>query len=245
MSTNIIQWVYATPLREAVPFSRGAACAVSFRGCNDHNVRRGRFMDVVRVIIGWAAFAVFHSLTVSKRYENLAQRVLGKRAYGAYHRLLFTAYSSVAFLLLVLYLRTVPDHPLYRLEGGVRILFHAAQACGVALLFWTPWDLAEFVGVRQWKRHRTGNLPEAGRNDRLFTGKGYGLVRHPIYLGTSAILAFHPVQTRNSFLSVVLVVLYFYVGTFLEERRMVDTFGEEYRNYQKRVPRFLPVRWPK
>ena len=40
-----------------------------------------------------------------------------------------------------------------------------------------------------------------------------------------------------------MVVLYFYVGTFFEERRMVETFGEEYRNYQKRVPRFLPARW--
>ena len=200
-------------------------------------------MDVLRVFLAWAAFAVFHSLTVSKRYENLAQRVLGKQAYDAYHRLLFTAYSVVAFILLVLYLRTVPDHPLYRLEGGVRLLFHAVQACGAALLFWTPWDVKEFLGIRQWKRQRRGNPPEAGRNDRLFTGKAYGFVRHPIYLGISAILAFHPVQTRNSFLSVVMVVLYFYVGTFFEERRMVETFGEEYRNYQKRVPRFLPARW--
>jgi protein-S-isoprenylcysteine O-methyltransferase Ste14 len=161
------------------------------------------------------------------------------------HRLLFTAYSLVAFLLLVLYLRTVPDHPLYRLEGGVRLLFYGAQACGAALLFWTPWDVKEFLGIRQWKRQREGNPPEPGRNDRLFTKKAYGLVRHPLYLGISAVLAFQPVQTRNSFLSVVLIVLYFYVGSFFEERRMVRTFGEEYRKYQKRVPRFLPVRWPR
>ena len=33
---------------------------------------------------------------------------------------------------------------------------------------------------------------------------------------------------------------YFYIGTFFEERRLVRTFGEEYRAYQRRVPRFLP-----
>ena len=42
-----------------------------------------------------------------------------------YDRLLFTAYSLLAFLLLVLYLRSLPDLPLYRLEGAGRLLFHA------------------------------------------------------------------------------------------------------------------------
>ncbi len=201
-------------------------------------------MDVLRIILAWAAFAIFHSLTVSERYERIANRALGERACAAYHRLIFTAYSSVAFLVLIRYLHKVPDAPLYRLGGPVRILFHAVQACGIALLIWTPWDLLEFIGIRQWMRDRKGVTTEPGRNDRLFTGKGYGVVRHPLYLGISVILAFHPVQTRNSFLSAVVVVLYFYVGTFFEERRMVRKFGEEYRRYQRRVPRFLPLRLP-
>ena len=197
-------------------------------------------MDALRVAAAWTAFAVFHSLTVSTGYERLARRLLGDSAHAAYHRLIFTAYSSAAFLLLVLYLRTVPDAPLYRLEGPLRILFHAVQICGAAFLLWTPWDLLEFVGIRQWKRHRLGEPERAGDREPLFTGKAYGVVRHPLYLGFSVILAFHPVQTRNSALSTILVVLYFYAGTFLEERRMLDTFGEEYRGYRQRVPRFLP-----
>ena len=201
-------------------------------------------MDVLRLILAWTAFATFHSLTVSETYEDLARRSMGERAFAAYHRLLFTAYSFAAFLLLVLYLRTVPDHPLYRLEGGVRLLFHAVQACGAALLLWTPWDIGEFLGIRQWRRHRKKKSPEPDRNDRLFTHKAYGIVRHPLYLGFSMVLAFHPVQSRNSFVSTGMIILYFYVGTFIEERRMVRTFGEEYVRYRKRVPRFLPIRWP-
>lgn len=202
-------------------------------------------MDILRVFLGWTAFGVFHSLTVSKRYEDLMQRFMGERTFNAYHRLLFTAYSSFAFLLLVLYLHSLPDRPLYRLEGGLRFLFHAVQLLGIAFLLWTPWDLKEFVGIRQWERSREGDLPDPGRSGRLFTGKAYGIVRHPLYLGISVVLLFHPVQTRNSFLSVALVVLYFYIGTFFEERRLLRAFGQEYRDYQRRVPRFLPVRWPR
>ena len=202
-------------------------------------------MEVLRVIVAWTAFAVFHSLTVSEGYERLARRWMGERAFEGYHRLLFTAYSTCAFLLLLLYLYSLPDSPLFRLEGAGRLLFHAAQLCGVAFLVWTPWDIREFLGIRQWKRHRKGEAAEPGRNDRLFAHKAYGIVRHPLYLGISVILAFHPVQSRNSFLSTVMIILYFYVGTFFEERRMIRQFGEEYGSYQKRVPRFLPLRRPR
>jgi protein-S-isoprenylcysteine O-methyltransferase Ste14 len=115
------------------------------------------------------------------------------------------------------------------------------QILGAGLLLWTPWDLKEFIGLRQWERQRKGEEDAPGRNERLFTGKGYGLVRHPLYLGCSLLLAFHPVQTRNSFASAVAIIAYFYIGTFFEERRLVRTFGEKYRAYQRRVPRLFPL----
>src|SRR3990170_3996441 len=55
-------------------------------------------MDALRVILAWTAFAVFHSLTVSEGYENLARRWMGDRAFDGYHRLLFTAYSIAVFI---------------------------------------------------------------------------------------------------------------------------------------------------
>ncbi len=199
-------------------------------------------VDAMRIILGWAAFAVFHSLTVSDGYERLARRAMGDRAFEVWHRLLFTAYSCVAFVVLLLYLNTVPDAPLFQLEGWPRIACRAVQLCGAAFLLWTPWDLKEFVGLRQWQRRRDPS-PAPGRNDRLFTGKAYAVVRHPLYLGISAILAASPAQSRNSLVSTAMVVLYFYVGTFLEERRLVRRFGDEYRAYRERVPRFLPIGW--
>jgi protein-S-isoprenylcysteine O-methyltransferase Ste14 len=197
-------------------------------------------MDAVKVIVAWGAFGLFHSVTVSEPYERWARRVMGEDRFRAYHRLLFTLYSAVAAAAALLYVRSLPDIPLHRLDGVSRYAFHALQLCGAALLLWTPWDLKEFVGLRQWERHRKGEGETSGRNERLFTGKGYGLVRHPLYLGCSLLLAFHPIQSRNSAASAAAVIAYFYVGTFLEERRLVRKFGEEYRAYQRRVSRFFP-----
>jgi protein-S-isoprenylcysteine O-methyltransferase Ste14 len=169
---------------------------------------------------------------------------MGEDRFRAYHRLLFTLYSAAATAAALLYVRSLPDAPLYRLDGWIRFLFHGVQILGAGLLLWTPWDLKEFVGLRQWERHRKGEGDAAGRNEGLFTGKAYVLVRHPLYLGCSLLLAFHPVQTGNSAATAAAVVAYFYIGTFFEERRMERKFGEEYREYQKRVPRLFPLPRP-
>lgn len=203
----------------------------------------GLMPEIFRLVAAWGAFAVFHSLTVSEWYEDRARALMGERAFAGWHRLAFTGYSAAAFLVLILYLRSVPDAPLYRIEGWPRILCYAAQAGGLAFLLWTPWDLKEFVGLRQWERSGRGESSGDGANDRLFTEKAYAVVRHPLYLGISVVLAFRPAQTRNTFVSTVMIILYFYVGTFFEEARLVRRFGDAYRAYRKKVPRFFPLRW--
>jgi methanethiol S-methyltransferase len=201
-------------------------------------------VDALKVIVAWGVFAHFHSVTVSEPYERWARRAMGEDRFRAYHRLLFTLSSAAATAVVLLYVRSLPDLPLYRIDGWVRFLFHGVQFLGAVLLLWTPWDLLESVGLRQWERHRKGEGETPGRNERLFTGKGYGLVRHPLYLGCSMLLAFHPVQTHSSAATAAAVIAYFYLGTFFEERRLVRTFGEEYREYQDRVPRFFPLPRP-
>jgi protein-S-isoprenylcysteine O-methyltransferase Ste14 len=201
-------------------------------------------MDPLKAFLAWTAFALLHSLTVSERYDRWAQGFLGEARFLAYHRALFTAYSALLTAAVLLYVHSLPDAPLYRITGGPRWLFHGVQALGVALLFWTPWDLREFVGLRQWERCRKGNETGGGRNDRLFTGAAYRLVRHPLYLGCSLILAFHPTQTWNGAASTAAIVAYFYFGTFHEERRLLHLYGSEYEEYRKRVPRFLPLPRP-
>jgi protein-S-isoprenylcysteine O-methyltransferase Ste14 len=201
-------------------------------------------VNALKVIGAWGLFALFHSVTMSEPYERWARRAMGEDRFRAYHRLLFTLYSAAATAAVLLYVRSLPDVPLYRLDGWVRILFHAVQILGAGLLLWTPWDLLEFVGLRQWERHRKGEGEARGRDLPLFTGKAYALVRHPLYLGCSLLLAFHPTQTRNSAATAAAVVAYFYIGTFFEERRLARTFGEAYREYRRRVPRFFPIPRP-
>jgi protein-S-isoprenylcysteine O-methyltransferase Ste14 len=39
------------------------------------------------------------------------------------------------------------------------------------------------------------------------------------------------------------LTVYIVVGTLLEERKLVHEFGDAYRNYQRRVSMFVPLKW--
>jgi protein-S-isoprenylcysteine O-methyltransferase Ste14 len=68
----------------------------------------------------------------------------------------------------------------------------------------------------------------------------YKLVRHPIYLGW--ILAFWatPTMSAGHLLFAAFLTAYMLVAIPIEERDLVDLYGEQYEEYRQRVPALVP-----
>jgi protein-S-isoprenylcysteine O-methyltransferase Ste14 len=83
----------------------------------------------------------------------------------------------------------------------------------------------------------------ANKQGRLATEGPYALVRHPqytaIFLGLFGEGVVHW-PTVFSLTAFPIVVLAYALLARKEERQMIEKFGDEYRNYQRRVPMFLP-----
>ncbi|HEY59817.1 MAG TPA: isoprenylcysteine carboxylmethyltransferase family protein [Anaerolineae bacterium] len=72
----------------------------------------------------------------------------------------------------------------------------------------------------------------------------YSIVRHPQYFAGVLIgIALYLISPSliNLVLGIVNIVQY-YNGTFEEEERLIDKFGQQYIEYQKKVPRLNPIR---
>jgi hypothetical protein len=99
----------------------------------------------------------------------------------------------------------------------------------------------ELFGLHQVANNLAGRPMPAVR---FKTPVLYKLVRHPIYLGFIIAFWAAPVMTVGHLLFAAVTTAYIFVGIFLEERDLVELFGDEYRHYMERVAMLVPF-WHK
>ena len=103
--------------------------------------------------------------------------------------------------------------------------------------YWKHVNISMLAGVPEVSLHGPGKL--------LCEGV-YGIVRHPRYLsaGIGEIVTALIVNYLGFYLLLLAAVLLGVWMLKLEERELVERFGEDYRRYQRNVPSLIP-RWPK
>jgi protein-S-isoprenylcysteine O-methyltransferase Ste14 len=120
---------------------------------------------------------------------------------------------------------------------GVRLPWAgwALLAAGAALAAWCSWLLV--------RRGRGTPHPFAAKTRRLVKEGPYGVVRNPMMWAVGAILAGLALVRGSLGLLLCLAGFLVYIPLFIahyEERDMERRFGEEYREYCRRVPRWWP-----
>jgi protein-S-isoprenylcysteine O-methyltransferase Ste14 len=68
-------------------------------------------------------------------------------------------------------------------------------------------------------------------------------VRHPLYTAGLIFIWLIPIMSSNLLALNVGITLYLYIGSIFEERKLLAEWGDEYRTYQRKVPRLIPLPW--
>ncbi len=162
-----------------------------------------------------------------------------------WYRLVYNILGGVTFLPLLAMLAFLPDRVLYTLPPPWLWLALLGQLLALAGILYGLWqtNIWHFLGLCQLL-----DLPLNGREDcrpPLIVFGLYRWVRHPLYSWGLVLIWLTPHMTVNRLALFAALSVYLYVGTFFEERRLVAEFGDDYREYQRQVPRLIPWRGPR
>ena len=197
--------------------------------------------DVLIILFYFALFAFLHTYLASNKFKKfLAER------YGslvAFYRMVYNLISVVTFYFLY---ETVP-HPIliiYDLSYPFDFIVLIPQFLSLAGIIWTLkyFDVREFLGINQIFRwlNKEYDLKELDEKLTLNIRGPYKICRHPIYLFSILFLIFRAEMDLSYLTFLIAAIAYFYIGSFYEEKKLLDKFGDEYLNYQKTVPRIIP-----
>lgn len=96
----------------------------------------------------------------------------------------------------------------------------------------------DLFGLKQVYENMLGKKPV---DPQFATKYFYGLVRHPIMLGFLIMLWAVPKMTvGHLFFSIGATVYIFIAVKYLEEKDLRDMIGQQYIDYQKKVPMLIP-----
>ncbi len=192
------------------------------------------------------SFAFIHSITTAPVFKRACEKRAGKIFMQAFYRLLYTVVSVVTAAAAFSLISRLPDRELWTAPEWAAWLMQGIRGGAVvaALSAFRHLDGWEFLGIKQaWRfatRHETSGDIDGLTQQELITTGVYGLVRHPLYLAGIIFFTIDPRITVNSLAVTILADAYFLFGMFIEERRFLTIFGEEYARYMKRVPRMFP-----
>jgi methanethiol S-methyltransferase len=193
----------------------------------------------IALILLWVAWCFFHSFLITTSVTGYFQKRF-KKAYR-YYRILYNFVALVTLIPVLAYTFAVKGMIVFHWEGPSII----AQGLLVvsALLFFIGgarrYDLAQFLGVRQVRETSTCSV--LTDDCRLDTGGILGMVRHPWYAGGMLIVWARDLDVA-AILTNLVITVYFFIGAYLEERKLLAEFGEEYADYQRRVPMLFPFK---
>ncbi len=183
-------------------------------------------------------FAIQHSVMARRQFKEWWTQYVPKSVERSTYVLL----SSLVLITLFVHWQPIPG-VVWKVEDpqiamAITVLWFAGFGLVLSSTFLI--NHFELFGLNQVAYHLVGRSMAA---HRFRTPLFYRFVRHPLYLGFIVAFWAAPTMTVGHLLFAAVTTAYIFVGIALEERDLIDVFGDEYRRYKDRVSMILP--WPK
>ena len=182
-------------------------------------------------------FAVQHSVMARRQFKEWWTQYVPKSV----ERSTYVLFASLTLMLLFWQWCPMPAIVWQIDEPGIAMTVATVSLVGWVMVFTSTFLINHFelFGLHQVASNLAGREMPA---PRFRTPLYYKFVRHPIYLGFIIAFWAAPTMSVGHLLFGAVTTAYIFVGILLEERDLVDLFGDDYRRYKDRVSMLLAWR---
>jgi protein-S-isoprenylcysteine O-methyltransferase Ste14 len=196
---------------------------------------------MIAVLLAIVAFGFIHSILASKEAKGAFQEKYGERAFHGLYRLIYNIITILTLLPIGLLMVSQSNRVVWAVESPITVLFLILQGIGVIglLISVLQIDGGQFLGTSQARAYFMGGELPLPKEPLSITGV-YALVRHPLYLFSLMVIWFVPTMSEGYLGFCIGATLYFIIGSWYEEKRLISYFGDDYRAYQQKVAWMIP-----
>ena len=203
-------------------------------------------MDILKVVVAGIVFFVL--FTIGASFETVVKytrvkdyfinRFGEKGAYNVFNVLIVMACLPCFVFFVYAVKEYVPDMvslPRYTTTVGAVIM-----ATGALIYFYNMRFLKSF----RWMGRNVFGVAE--EKDVMITEGAYKYIRHPTYLG--CIVLFYGIFFIIPWVMVLIMCISFhlymvFIHSRIEERELLEKFGDKYSAYMEKTPGFIPRPW--
>jgi len=159
-----------------------------------------------------------------------------------FYRLFFNLIALLTLIPVALFAYSIRTQAIFSWDGYLRIGQTLLLVVAVLLLLLggRHYDVRQLIGIKQIKEGTANKaITDTGELD---TSGVLGITRHPWYLATILLVWARQMDVSVIFVNLILTS-YLFVGTLLEERKLIREFGDKYLTYQKSVSMLIPFKW--
>ena len=179
-------------------------------------------------------YYVVHSLLANDYIKSTLYKVIPSH----YYRLLYTILSIAGLFWIIQYYLSLPQEFLFNDISWLWYLGVFLAFTGLVIIHTSlfSFDLMEFLGFKQLMNK------DEKLHDPLNQKGLYRIVRHPLYFGFLVfflgLFLFRP--DENTLIISTVSIVYTLIGAKLEEKRLINQYGEQYLQYISSTPFIIP-----
>ena len=189
--------------------------------------------DHVLLALLWITYCVLHSWLATRECKLWMQKKL-KKGFK-YYRLGYTLFAFLSLVPVVYYQIKLPTIRMFTPGFFILLMGSLIGAAGLVLML---------ICIKKYFIGLSGllSLVQDNSTNQLIIRGVHRYVRHPLYLGTFAMLwgLLLLLPYVSLLIADTIITAYTLFGIRLEETKLVEEFGERYVSYQRQVPMIIP-----